>query len=188
MESAVLPSQSCKRFQPAVGGWERGSEIVEFAFVLTALSALILAIISFARAYNVYQTITRAAREGAHMGALPTSIYDGDTYTDGTTTYTTPTSPVFTDYIAPALRAANLSVAACTSSSEMNCIADYKETIGWMAPSGTTDNQCGISISFEYPYPLAIPFLGHGLGILPLKTSVQAFREDQPNSINGTCP
>ena len=38
---------------------ERGTEILEFAFVISLLMTLLLGIVTFARAYNVYQTITR---------------------------------------------------------------------------------------------------------------------------------
>jgi Flp pilus assembly protein TadG len=171
---------------------ERGAEILEFAFVFTLLAALALGIMAFARAYNVYQTINRAAREGARMAALPSSVYDGNTFIDGSTTYTAPDSPIFTDYIAPALRAANLGTSSCASSTSTNCITNYNEEIGWLDPSGTTDNQCGVSISFTYPYQLSIPFIGSGIGTLDLTANVQMRREDQPttNSFSGTatCP
>lgn len=167
---------------------ERGSEIVEFAFVITALAALIFGIISFARAYNVYQTITRAAREGARMAALPSSVYDGNSFMDGATTYSSPDSPIFTNYIAPALKAANLNTSACAGADSTDCIADYNEQIGWMAPSGTADNQCGITISFKYPYQLAIPFLSQGIGTIDLSTKVQMRRQDQPAPGSPTCP
>ncbi len=171
---------------------ERGTEMLEFAFVFTLLAALALGIMAFARAYNVYQTINRAAREGARVAALPSSVYDGNTFIDGSTTYTAPDSPIFTDYVAPALQAANLGTGACASSTSINCIANYNEQIGWLDPSGTTDNQCGVSISFIYPYQLSIPFIGAGIGTLNLKADVQMRREDQPttDSISGTttCP
>jgi len=184
----ILPKKRRNDRSSASLGAERGAEIVEMAFVLTALVALMFGIISFSRAYNVYQTITRAAREGARMAALPSSVYDGDTYVDGTTAYTSPTSPIFTSYIAPALEASNLNPSACTSSGETNCIANYSESVGWLAPSGTADNQCGISISFTYPYRLMIPFLAQGIGTLDLSTSVQMRREDQPTPGSATCP
>ncbi len=181
-----------KRSRGARPNGERGTEILEFAFVFTLLAALALAIMAFARAYNVYQTINRAAREGARVAALPSSVYDGNTFIDGSTTYTAPDSPIFTDYVAPALQAANLGTSACASSTSINCIANYNEQIGWLDPSGTTDNQCGVSISFTYPYQLSIPFIGAGIGTLNLKADVQMRREDQPttDSISGatTCP
>jgi len=51
---------------------ERGAEIVEFAFVAPLLITLMLGIFWVGRAFNTYQTITRAAREGARYAAAPT--------------------------------------------------------------------------------------------------------------------
>ena len=48
---------------------ERGAELVEMAFALPILLTLLLGIIWFARAYNIYETMTRAAREGARVAA-----------------------------------------------------------------------------------------------------------------------
>ncbi len=156
---------------------ERGAEILEFAFVLGALLALMLGIFSFARAYEVYGTITRAAREGARMAVLPSSIHDGNTYIDGNqTSVTQANSLVFSRYITPALTAANL---------DPEAVIDYSETIGWLDPSDA-DPQCGVTISFKYPYQFSIPFLGQGLGTVDIPTSVQMRRENQ--STTGSCP
>jgi len=58
---------------------ERGAEIVEFAFVAPLLITLMLGIFWVGRAYNTYQTITRAAREGARYAAAPTCATCGST-------------------------------------------------------------------------------------------------------------
>ena len=47
-------------------------EMVEFAVVLPILMVMLLGIMSFARAYNVYTTITYAAQEGARVAAAST--------------------------------------------------------------------------------------------------------------------
>src|SRR5215470_15150057 len=51
---------------------ERGVELVEFAFILPLLLTLLIGIFWVGRAYNVYQTITRAAREGAQTAVART--------------------------------------------------------------------------------------------------------------------
>ena len=170
---------------------ERGAELLEFSFVMASLLALTMGIIVFARGYNVYETITRAAREGARADAVPPSYYDqvnnGSGYVDpcvpgsGTTAgggcvYTQTNSTVFSNYIAPALTASNLNP---------NLVTNYSESVNWLDP-GDTNEQCGVIISFQYPYSLAIPFLGTGLGTINIATRVQMRREDQ--SATGTCP
>lgn len=167
---------------------ERGAEMVEFALVLGALMALTLAIVSFSRAYNVYQTVTRAAREGAREAVLPKSAYDQQglgqkAYVDSIsactnppTTTNTPDTAIFNDYVKPALESSSLSPAG---------VHNYQECLGWLDPPGTAGNQCGVTISFQYPYRLSIPFLGTGLGTVQIHTDIQMRMENQPIAISG---
>lgn len=173
---------------------EKGAEMVEFALIFAGLMMLMLGIVSFARAYNVYQTITRAAREGARVAVLPTSVHDGNTYIDKNGTFTSPDSPIFDTYIKPALQAANLNPNACASSSSTDCISNYNEQVAWLNPTDT-DKQCGLTISFVYPYRLSIPFTTMGLTTLHLHTDVKMRLENanyQQNGAGGTytptCP
>jgi Flp pilus assembly protein TadG len=50
-----------------------GAEIAEAAVVLPLLCMLLFGIMWFARAFNIYATVNRAAREGALAAARPTS-------------------------------------------------------------------------------------------------------------------
>ena len=73
-------NRSAGRVGRAAGG-ERGSvslrdagqALVEIAIALPILLALLVGIFEFARAYNIQQVITSAAREGAREGVLPTA-------------------------------------------------------------------------------------------------------------------
>ncbi len=49
----------------------RGSTLVESALTLLLLLTLVFGIIEFGRAFNVYQTMTNAAREGARFAVAP---------------------------------------------------------------------------------------------------------------------
>jgi Flp pilus assembly protein TadG len=48
----------------------RGQALVEFALVAPILLLLILGLVDFARAWNAYQVITDAAREGARAAVI----------------------------------------------------------------------------------------------------------------------
>lgn len=61
------------RVRPSTRLGEAGQALVEIAIALPILLALLVGIFEFARAYNVQQVITNAAREGAREGVLPTS-------------------------------------------------------------------------------------------------------------------
>jgi Flp pilus assembly protein TadG len=52
---------------------DAGQALVEVAIALPILLGLLVGIFEFARAYNVQQVITNAAREGAREGVLPTA-------------------------------------------------------------------------------------------------------------------
>jgi hypothetical protein len=174
------------------GAGERGAELVEFSLILGGLMALTLAIISFARAYNVYQTVTRAAREGARMAVLPKSAYDQQglgemaytasmsACTNPPSTTNSPDTPIFNQYVKPVLESSSLNPAG---------VQDYQECLGWLDPPGTAANQCGVIVSFQYPYRLSIPFLGAGIGMIDIHTQVQMRQENQPVAIGGaaTC-
>ena len=51
----------------------RGSALVEFAITIPILLAILLGIFEFARAWNIKQVITNAAREGARAAVVPTA-------------------------------------------------------------------------------------------------------------------
>src|SRR5262245_45199031 len=90
---------------------EAGAEIVEDAIILPLLLTLLIGIVWIGRAYNIYQTITRAAREGARYAVLPSCASCGNRYVDTYATLNTclanPTN-VFTNFVSPALSASAL--------------------------------------------------------------------------------
>jgi Flp pilus assembly protein TadG len=55
---------------------QRGATLVEAAFTLLILFTFLLGVIDLGRAYNVYQTMTDAAREGARFAVSPCSLLD----------------------------------------------------------------------------------------------------------------
>ena len=158
-----------------IDGPERGAELLEFAFVMAILLTLMLGIIWFARAYNVHQTLTRAAREGARVAAMPSSFAAGNTFADPSGV-SMDSSSVFANQIAPVLRSANL---------DPNKVTDYTQQVEWLNASDT-GQQCGVAISFAYPFRLEIPFTGLGLTTIQLTAKAQMRRENQPAT--GSCP
>jgi Flp pilus assembly protein TadG len=179
VHSAQSPAPAARK---SLERGEKGAEMLEFTLVVTALLTLMLGIVVFARAYNIYQTISRAAREGARMAVLPSSAADGNHYLDGLDTASSVSqanSTVFSNYIAPVLTSANL---------DPSQVLNYTETVGWLDP-GDTDEQCGVTISFQYPYQLSIPFTSLNLTTIDLGTHVQMRRENDNYSGGApTCP
>jgi Flp pilus assembly protein TadG len=50
---------------------EKGAELIETAFVILLFIVLMIGVFEFGRAYNIYQNITNAAREGARFAVVP---------------------------------------------------------------------------------------------------------------------
>jgi len=157
---------------------ESGAELVEAAVVIPMLLMLLLGILSFGRAWNVYQTITRAAREGAKQVVL-TPCADS-TYCPGATTYTA--TDIWTNFVDPVLQSANL-VPAGTTGIPSNLISP-SITYVQLDPNDTVPHICGIQLSFEYPYTFSLPFTSVNLSTINLSTTVQMRLENQP----ATCP
>jgi len=57
----------------------RGQALVEFALVVPLLLLLVLGVVEFGRAWNVYQTLTDAARNGARTAVLARTSITVDT-------------------------------------------------------------------------------------------------------------
>jgi hypothetical protein len=59
-------------------GGERGAALLEFALTLPLLLVVIAGIVDFGFAFQRYEVLTNAAREGARMGALPVGYTDDE--------------------------------------------------------------------------------------------------------------
>ena len=119
------------------------------------------------RAYNVYQTITRAAREGARYAVLPSCASCGDTMVDTYSTLGTVATPscltnptnVLTNYVLPSLQASSLGDP--TNAQQVPGGSYCQEAVVMNTGTTKTDStvqQCGVQINITYPLQIAIPF------------------------------
>ena len=150
---------------------DSGAELFEAALVLPILLTLLLGIVTFGRAYNTYQTITRAAREGAKSAVL-TPCADS-TYCTGATTYTA--SDIWTNFVNPVLRSDNLDTTKVTAKSL---------TYVQLDPNGAPAHVCGVQLSFNYPFTFSLPFTTLNMSTITLRAKVRMRLENQP----ATCP
>ncbi len=109
-----------------------GQNLAEFAIVSVLLILLVIGIAEFARAWNVYQIITNAAREGARLAALPA----------GFTTDAEVNARV-TDYLA----SGNLDQTQATI------------TIGRAGVDGATGTQVSVAVSYPYQFTFLGPVI-----------------------------
>lgn len=145
------------------GRGERGADVVEAALVLPLLLTLLLALYSFGRGWDIYQTMTRAAREGVREAVTTSCATCGNSYTAP--------SEIQSNIVFPALQEAGID----TTNSLLT--SSYKQVQG---PLDAAGNVCGVYITFSYPYRLAIPFIPLNLGTITLTTKVQMRLENMP--------
>lgn len=176
---------------------DSGAELVEAAFVIPMLLTLLLGIVWLGRAYDVYETITRAAREGARYAVLPSCATCNpganqmmETYTSAGTTNSPAcvSSPTyeFTNYVAPSLLASHLD-----PNNKVVQQTYCQQAVVMNPTSDSSSQQCGIEVSFKYPVELAIPFTSLNASTIDIPTSVTMRMENQPvdgSTGQPTCP
>ena len=159
---------------------ELGAEVFEFALVAPLLLMLLIGIVWIGRAYNTYETITRAAREGARYAVLPSSVALGNITADPPTSSCSTNTNTYNNYIVPALKADAL---------DPQSVKEYCQKTEWL--ENTHPRQCGVSITFNYQVQLAIPFTSLNATTIDIPASAQMRLENQPivTATGGTtCP
>jgi len=174
------------KFWKKVAGETRGAEIAEAAVVLPLVFLLLLGIYWFGRAYNIYATITHAAREGARAATAQTCATCGNTaLVEGQVA----------SRVAQALQASKLDpnqvtalqpnptlkdcetgapvIPACASSPAVCFASNVRLNDPTTGPSA-----CGVSVSFQYPYQFYLPFTSLNGQLIQLKADVQTTGED----------
>lgn len=174
-----------------VAGESRGAEIAEAAIVLPLVFMLLLGIYWFGRAYNIYATITHAAREGARAATAQSCANCGN-------------NPLTPDQVAirvsQALQASKINanlvtqllpnpplkdcttlapVTSCAAIGGGNPQICFQRNVQINAPSNPNEPaSCGVSVSFQYPYQFYLPFTSLNRQLILLKANVQTAGED----------
>jgi hypothetical protein len=155
-----------KRFACKLGGTD-GAEIAEAAMVLPLVFMLLLGIIWFGRAFNIYSTITQAAQQGAITAARSSCVTCGndgatDTTVDGVIVGVLQANNLEPGQIKSGLKPVLL---PCPAPPSTGSCGKTGNNI-WLCRNmqlnqfagGTQPLQCGIVVSFQYPFTLTVPF------------------------------
>jgi Flp pilus assembly protein TadG len=152
---------------------ERGTTTLEFALVVPVLFTLLLGIFWMGRAYNVYATITRAAREGARYGAAPwcATCANAGTFPSSTDVQTVVNGALS----AAALDPTQVLNFTYTTGVQLNGVDNpYPACPSPLSPT----QECGVVVSFQYPVTLVIPFTSLKGSTINIPTSVQMRQEN----------
>ena len=144
-----------------------GAEIAEAALVLPLLFMLLLGIVWFGRAFNIYSTIQQAAQQGAITAARNSCA---------TCSNAAPVDASVTTAVAAVMQASNLDPTQITPNSTplspvscvnpattVACSHHLKVTICRQVllnatATPTPPYQCGVIVTFQFPFTFYLPF------------------------------
>lgn len=142
---------------------QSGAELVEAALVMVYLFTLLIGIVWLGRAYNIYATMTRAAREGARYAVAPNCATCATSTCAGNTISVYPTDNQIQSVVNAALSASSLNPSDPVYVSSWSTVA--------CGGQGTQ-----VTVSFSYPVPTMLPSWTL-VPALTLSTKVQMQRE-----------
>jgi hypothetical protein len=172
-----------------------GSEIAEAAMVLPLVFMLLLGIVWFGRAFNIYSTIQQAAQQGAITAARASCATCGDNAPLAATVDAVidkvmqasslditqiqlPTgvpncSPAQTCLACPAPYPPPPSNGSCSSTASIYVCQNVQ-----LNPTAGQPVQCGAVVSFQYPFQLSLPFTSLNMTKIILTAQAQSRMED----------
>ena len=165
-----------------------GAEIAEAALVLPLVFMLLLGIVWFGRAFNIYSTITQAAQQGAITAArascatcIPSNSFPNDGTVDNAIYAVMQASSLDPAQI-PAnpnppnpMSCANPPVVPCTTGG--NNITICRQVL--LNPAaGIQPAQCGTMVSFQYPFQFYLPFTSLNMQRIILSVQAQSRMEN----------
>jgi hypothetical protein len=173
-----------KPFAGKLAGTE-AAEIAEAALVLPLVFMLLLGIIWFGRAFNIYATIQQAAQQGAIKAARATCAtcdpdFPGNSAVSNAVEAVMQSSNLDTTQIianvpAPAFcTSPPYPTGACTTAADN--ITVCRSVL--LNPPASTQAQCGTVVRFQYPYKFYLPFTSLNLQQIVLSAQAQSRMEN----------
>jgi len=164
-----------------------GAEIAEAALVLPLVFILLLGIVWFGRAFNIYATITQAAQQGAITAARSSCATCGNTPATTSAVGNTVSGVLQASHLDPAQIKASASPGllacpsppappggACTASNQIWVCRNV-----WLNSAfAAQPPQCGSVVSFQYPFQFYLPFTSLNLQQIVLSAQAQSRMEN----------
>ena len=141
---------------------ERGQAIAELAVILPVLMTLMMGVFWAGLAYSTYETITRAAREGARAATAPSCALCGNAFYSA--------SDVQSNFINPALAAGHLDPSRVRNFT-------FQQGVVLNPNANGNPTEVGTVVSFTYPFQFPLPFTSVNLTQINIWTRVQMREE-----------
>lgn len=159
-----------------------GAEIAEAALVLPLVFMLLLGVVWFGRAFNIYSTIQQAAQQGAISAARSTCVTCGN-MTNDTAVSNTVTSVMQSSNLDPTQIIVNSPAppfcptppATCST---MNKITICRNVLLNPTAGNTQTPQCGTIVSFQYPFQFFLPFTSLNMRQITMSAQAQSRMEN----------
>ena len=171
-----------------------GQEILEAAIVLPLVFLLLLGIVEFGRAFNIYSTVQQAAQQGAITAARATCGTCGSgnafpangsvTGPKGTVAYAVATVMNASSLDPTQIQVSSPSPLSCLDTAKpLKCTIANKITVcrnALLNPPTTTvgPSQCGTIVSFQYPFQFNLPFTSLNMQTIILSAQAQSRMEN----------
>jgi Flp pilus assembly protein TadG len=163
-----------------------GAEIAEAALVLPLVFMLLLGIVWFGRAFNIYSTIQQAAQQGAITAARASCATCGNAPAIAATVDNTISAVLQASNLNPSQVTASASPGlpgcplpappggACTATNQIWICSNV-----WVnSASATQPPQCGAVVSFQYPFQFYLPFTSLNMQQIILSAQAQSRMEN----------
>lgn len=154
----------------------RGAELVEMAVVLPLLLTLLIGIFWAGRAYNIYETITRAAREGARTAVTNSCSSCGNASPSNTTVRNAVIDSLNASSIDPT-QVKNTYSGTCPSGQSCDCPTSDICIVRNVPLNAGPPAELGVSVSLTYPFAFNLPFTSANLTTINISTAVQMRQE-----------
>jgi hypothetical protein len=166
-------------------GRVEGAEIAEAAVVLPLVFMFLLGIVWFGRAFNIYSTITQGAQRGAVTAARPGCATCGNNFPDDATVANSVYSVTDASNLERSLIAPNPPSPvppSCPSPAPLGSCSPTTSRIticrSVVLNSPSTPAQCGVIVSFQYPFEFYLPFTSLSLQQVTLTAKAQSRMEN----------
>jgi hypothetical protein len=182
------------------------SEIAETAMILPLFFMIFLAILWFGQGFRIYGTITRAAREGARAAVAPVCTTCGGSNDPSANAWTAVQSAMQAAHLDPTqlqhpttlpglcacsstagTSCSGVHVVSCDGSQGNICVQGVarqhgnpvEDNVELSAPANGGAGECGVSVSFQYPYKFWLPFSSLNNQTINLRAQAQMRAETQ---------